>query len=94
MKWSELIGKKIVAFRGITCQKSDYDKRKITELQYILFDDEETFIELNEQDPYDYHDCSHCARNLHLWKNAAQWKMMFDKKLEFNEPDDLGVFPF
>ncbi len=79
MNWSELIGKKIVAFRGFT--------RK--HLEYILFDDKETFIELTEQDYYSYHDCSQSARHLDLRKNAKTWERLFNKE-GFDEPTNLG----
>jgi hypothetical protein len=89
MNWSDLIGKKIVAFRGLPYQKSQYDKKKVTPLSYILFDDKETILELSEQDYYDYHDCSQSARNLTLHKDAKLWKRMFDKEV-FAEPDNVG----
>jgi hypothetical protein len=42
---------------------------------YILFDDGETYLELNEQDYYSYHDCSSGARELIVWKDKEAWKL-------------------
>ena len=86
MNWSELIDKKIFAFRGGTYKGK-------TPLEFILFNDEETYIELREQDIYDYHDCNNSARTMHLWKDAAVWSGMFNKE-GFDEPNNLGAFPF
>lgn len=85
MTWPELVGKKIVALRGIEAVK--YGAKR-TELRYILFDDGETFIELVEQDRYDYHDCSLSARDLEIRKDSAKWKQLFDKEGIYDEPDD------
>ena len=98
MNWSELIDKKIVAFRGCT-QKKAYGGRKHTPLQYILFDDKETILELSEQDAYVYHDCCASARTLDLRKDAKLWERLFskekmDKSFGYNEPDDLSSYPF
>ena len=97
MNWTELIGKKIAAFRGVPQRQHDFKGKKIpenpkTELTFILFDDEKTFIEFNEQDQYDYHDCNSSARTIHLWEDAAAWKRMMDKE-GFEEPTTLA-YPF
>lgn len=93
MLWSELIGKKIVAFRGFPHKESNYSRKIVTELQYILFNDKETFIRLNEQDGYDYHDCCNSARTLDLVKDKEMWKRLFNKE-GYKEPDDLSSDPF
>jgi hypothetical protein len=90
MQWSELIGKKVVAFRGYKQEK--FGKERVT-LSFILFDDEETILELREQDPYDYHDCCNSARMLHLNKDAELWKEMFGKE-GFEETTEVGYDPF
>lgn len=78
--WLELVGKKIVGFRGVRINA----KTKV-ELQYALFDDEETILTFNEQDSYDYHDCCNSARILNLEKNKELWKRMFEKHLFQNK---------
>jgi hypothetical protein len=76
MKWIELIGKKIVAFRGH--KQKRFGEDQVT-LHFILFDDKESYLELREQDKYDYHDCCSSARILDLHKDAEMWQKMFDK---------------
>ena len=73
--WLELVGKKVVALRAYP---PGGRKRSCADLAFILFDDGETFLELQEQDKYDYHDCNPYARELRLRKDAEQWKKMMD----------------
>jgi len=86
-QWEDLIGKKIVAFRG-------YKNKPVVELQFVLFDDKESYLEFNEQDQYDYHDCNSSARTMHLWKSKDTWARMFNKEDGFDEPTRLGCDPF
>jgi hypothetical protein len=82
MDWKELIGKKIVAFRGYN-QKNAWGK---IELVFILFNDKKSWLELREQDPYDYHDCCSMARTIDLRSDPEEWKKMFEKD-GFEEAD-------
>ena len=41
----------------------------------ILFTDLETFIDLTEQDYYDYHDCSQSARILQITQDKEMWTL-------------------
>jgi hypothetical protein len=91
MIWKELIGLKVVAFRGY--KSIIYGKSKV-QLHYVLFDDKETFLEFSEQDPYSYHDCSSSARILDLQKNASLWQSMFNKEGSFVEYDGNAHDPF
>ena len=88
MDWSKLIGKKIVAFRGLKQQRRGYNV-KTAPLSFILFDDNKTIIELNEQDAYDYHDCASSARLIDLREDANLWNRLFNKEDGFDEPDNL-----
>ncbi len=90
--FSNLIGKKIVAFRGFP-HKRPYEKKITTNLEFILFDDGETILHLDEQNYYDYHDCSSSARHLSLENNRELWERMFNK-LGWEEPEDQGLSPF
>lgn len=93
--WEKLIGKKIIAFRGYPNQDSAWRFNKpLTQLSFILFDDQESYLELQEQDEYDYHDSCHSARLLKLRKDAKIWKEMYDKENGFDEPTKLGCDPF
>jgi len=40
---------------------------------YILFSDEKTVLQLDEQDYYSYHDCSSLARILSVYENPELW---------------------
>jgi len=67
MKWlnfKDLIGKKIVALRGIKGKGR-------CELKFILFDDKETILEFREQDAYDFHDCSYTAREMTMYADKS-----------------------
>lgn len=75
MKVQSLVGKKIVAIKG---DINLFDRRKKPENQrvnadYIFFDDGETFINLDEQDPYTYHDCDRDAKNLIIIVDKYQY---------------------
>lgn len=72
----QLVGKKIVAIKG---HISQFDRRKKPANQrvlaeYILFDDGETYIQLDEQDYYVYHDCSREAKELFIMEDKVQWQ--------------------
>ena len=91
--WAALIGKKIVAFRGSKIPGSH------ATLDYILFDDKKTFIQLRAQDRADHHDCSDSAREINIYENPTQWKEMFDcvkvnAGYSWAEPEYLGHHPF
>lgn len=90
MKWNELIGKKIVAYRGY--KEKRFGKTTVS-LNFILFDDNETYLELREQDQYDYHDCCSSARSLDLRKDAKLWERMMNKEgFEEHEGNDSDPF--
>lgn len=93
LKFSSLLGRKIHAFRGRRCKKTNYGKATCN-FEYILFDDGETYLELREQDRYDYHDCSPSARHLSVVSHKDLWEMMDKKEQDFDEPDDTGFYPF
>jgi hypothetical protein len=91
MKWSDMIGLAIVAFRGRPQRKKFGDFLHVP-LTYILFDDKKTFIELHEQDQYDYHDCNTSARTINLSHDEKAWEIMFGKEdgfAETTEPVDF-----
>jgi len=68
----KLVGKKILHIRG---NKED---GKYIVPSFILFDDEKTIVQLDEQDYYSYHDCSSAARILCVHEDAAYWKFIHD----------------
>lgn len=85
VKWEDLIGKKILAFRTFM---------ETGNLDYVLFDDGKTWIELEEQDNYEYHDCSSMARILHVKEDKKIWKMMFNQEGAYHELKNPGYDPF
>jgi len=71
-----LIGKKIVAVRGYDKNFDDKrykDKNKIIDAEFILFDDGETFLEFEDQDYYDNHDCNPNAKLITLRIDKDRW---------------------
>ena len=74
MDMLKIVGLEVVLIAGLNTDKK---VRKCIDPAYILFSDSKTYIELEEQDYYSYHDCSFGARNLHVWENANMWKNIF-----------------
>lgn len=64
------IGKKIIAVKGFNTKKKVPTR---VEAEYILFDDKKTYIFLEEQDYYSYHDCSLDARHVLVYEDAKMW---------------------
>lgn len=60
---SKIISHKVVAIKG---EIFDSGVHKYIEPVFILFDTDEFFIKLEEQDYYDYHDCSTSARSIEV----------------------------
>ncbi len=65
----KIIGLKIVSIKGLQNNK--------TEPRYILFDDNETFIELEEQD-ISFHDCSSMARIITIRQNKKTYNYIIN----------------
>lgn len=84
--WGKLIGKKIVAYRGYE-QRKEYNDEIFVNIDFIFFDDEETFIRLKAQDKYDYHDCCSSAREIDLVVDKKQWKNLMEN---LKEPTNLS----
>lgn len=80
MKITEIINKKVIAIKGHNLRWNDKRiKHPRIEPIFIMFDDGETYIELEEQDYYSYHDCSSSARELRLWKDKERWNNIMTK---------------
>jgi len=82
---NDLIKKTIISLRGSKRRKNQKD----IELEYILFDDGETFIQLDEQDYYDYHDCSTRAREITIYKNSEIWKNIKENNKNYGDATTL-----
>lgn len=80
MKLSTIIGLKVVAIKG---HRSEYVKSEI-EPEYILFDDGETFIQVEEQDNYSYHDCNPYAREITVLQNKDRYNTILNYYEDYN----------
>jgi len=84
-----IVGKKVMSVKGIRTDRRRSLKRIRPE--YILFDDGETFIELEEQDYYSFHDCSTSARHLIIHCNKNRWSSIINDD-EFYPPATLDIW--
>lgn len=88
LQFADLIGKQVFAFRGIL------NKNKFPasiSLDYILFNDEQTIMEFQEQSAYDYHDYNNTAREIHVYSDSELWKKCSIKKMDLlNQMLDIG----
>jgi len=73
MTFKDIIGLKIVAVKGIPNRYQTKKQNKTVPTQYVLFDDGETFMRLDEQDYYTYHDCNSSAMELNISKSKEMW---------------------
>lgn len=94
VEFLKLMDKKVCAFRGMKDLRNEKYNKPTCVLEFILFDDGETYIEFNEQDPYNYHDFSGSARTIIVNINKHHWEMMFKKESGYDEPENLGHHPF
>lgn len=72
------LGLTVVAFRGHADKR-----RKSVPVDYILFSDGETYIELEEQDS-SYHDCDKFARRIIVRKSKELWDIIMSNYSESN----------
>lgn len=72
-KWlniRDIIGLKVHSIRGPKPRKN----AKAIKPEVILFDDGETYILLEEQCYYTYHDCSNAAREITIHRQKQLWE--------------------
>jgi hypothetical protein len=88
MDIAKIIGLKVVAIKGM---RTDMRRKKGFSPDFILFDDGQTYIELDDQDYYAYHDCDACAKTIQVWQNADRWKAMMEDEKHYPDADkDIG----
>ncbi len=93
MKIKEIMGKKVVAIKGYNSRWNDKRvKHHHTQPEYILFDDGKTFIELEEQDYYSYHDCSPSARHISIQKDKDKWNSIMTSKAYSDATEELSKY--
>lgn len=79
LKLKHILNKKIIAIRGHRERKN----QKHIETAFLLFDDEKTIIEFEEQDTYDYHDSSHTAKEVVIWDNKDKWNEVMTNEKKY-----------
>ncbi len=65
----DLVGLKIAAIKG-----TGIEGKRAPKIDFILFDDEETYLSFSAQDYYEYHDCNENAREISLIRDKKMWK--------------------
>lgn len=79
----KILNKKVIAIRGFNSKGKTVGKRTKISAQYILFDDRKTFIELETQDSYTYHDCSRYARDIKVCIDKKRWEDIYNDRKYF-----------
>jgi len=59
---------------GMVADVLAFENKKHSEAFIILLNDGETYIQLEEQDYYSYHDCSSSARHIRVLKDKSEWE--------------------
>ena len=86
---SDLIGLNIVALKGYIDKRDGRKKYDYITVEYVMLSDGETFIYLEDQDYYSYHDCDPSAKTLNVIKDAYRWGAIMEDKEHF--PDATVV---
>lgn len=79
-----IIGLKVVAIKGF---RTDMRRKKGFDPEYILFDDEKTYIEIERQDYHTYHDCDSMARVFQVKRDPGNWKFMMENEKTYPNAD-------
>jgi hypothetical protein len=82
-KLSDLVGMKIVAVKGFRDKLDKRVRHPQIEPEYILFEDCKTYITLEEQDYYCYHDCDGSARCIRIYENEDTWSNIMDNDVNY-----------
>jgi hypothetical protein len=82
MELANVIGLKVVAIKSF---RTDLRKQRNLKPRYIVFSDGKTYIELEEQDYYSFHDCSTCAREITIYQDEKHWNHIMENNK--NYPD-------
>ena len=77
----QILNKKAEKIRGFKTRKNQKD---ITPT-FILFDDGETFIDLEKQDGFTFHDCDHNARIICVQKDKRLWHRIVNDDNKFGD---------
>jgi len=72
----KIIGKKVICIKGIRTDMRT-SKKRITP-EYILFDDGRTYITLEDQDCYTWHDYDNFAKLIEINVNENRWNTIIN----------------
>jgi hypothetical protein len=89
MDIEKIIGLKVVAIKGC---RYDMRKKRNFSPHYIIFDDEKTFIELDDQDYYTYHDANSNAKTISITQNDIFWKLLMSDEKRYPDADEDIMF--
>ena len=84
MELAKILNLQVLTIRGF---RNDMRVKKGFEPRYILFADKKTYIELEEQDYYTYHDCSSSARHIEVIVNDQMWDNIYSNLGNYPESD-------
>lgn len=84
MMLGKLLGLSVVTIKGF---RTDMQKKQNFEPCYILFSDKATYVELEEQDYYSYHDCSASARHIEVRCDAERWEQLMNNNDVYPQAD-------
>lgn len=80
----DLKNKRILTVRGFNYSGKKY-KYKQFKPQYILFDDGKTFMTIEDQDYYTFHDCDVSAKIIGIQQGKKEWSRIYGNRLVYPE---------
>jgi hypothetical protein len=78
------VGLKVLAIKGY---RDDMRRKKGFTPEYILFDDGQTYIMLEDQDYHAYHDCDSWARRIEVRRDETQWGIFNEDEKHYPDAD-------
>ena len=85
MEFEKLIGLKVSALKHF---RRDKRKKRSLRVEYIMFDDGQTYIELQDQDCYTYHDYATSAKHISIMQDPDHWKRMMEDNDSYPDAND------
>lgn len=67
---------KIVGLTVFAIKGEFKSKGKFIEPKYVLFSDNETYIEFEDQDPYSFREAAFSAKHIRTYKDEVMWKII------------------
>jgi hypothetical protein len=79
----DIVGLKVVAIRG--WNPTPKREPKFVVVEYILFDDNKTYIDLESQDYHTYHDCSTDAKEITVYCDEVRYTQIINDLKHYPE---------